>query len=84
MGLVVQGMLNKQIGAQLGTAEITVKIQRGRIMKKMGVNSVADLVRMAEKIGQYQPAVGSKCNPREAAAAGKRTVSLQSISSPMS
>jgi FixJ family two-component response regulator len=51
MGHVIAGRLNKQIADILGTAEKTVKIQRAAVMQKMGVRSVAELVRQAEKAG---------------------------------
>jgi FixJ family two-component response regulator len=51
LALVTAGLMNKQIAAEIGLAEITVKIHRGHIMKKMGARSLPDLVRMAELLG---------------------------------
>ena len=51
MGLVTSGLLNKQIAHQLGLSEITVKLHRGSVMRKMQARSFADLVRMAELLG---------------------------------
>jgi FixJ family two-component response regulator len=51
LGQVIAGLLNKQIAANLGAAEKTIKIHRGRVMQKMAAGSVADLVRMAQRIG---------------------------------
>ena len=48
--LVVSGLLNKQIGAELGTSELTIKTHRGHVMQKMGAESLADLVRMSERL----------------------------------
>jgi FixJ family two-component response regulator len=51
MAWVVAGRLNKQIAAEIGVSEITVKVHRGQVMRKMGADSVADLVRMAGRLG---------------------------------
>jgi FixJ family two-component response regulator len=50
LALVVRGLLNKQIAGELGAAEKTIKIHRGRVMRKMGADSVASLVRMVQKV----------------------------------
>jgi FixJ family two-component response regulator len=55
MALVASGLMSKQIAAQIGLSEITVKIHRSHLMKKMGARSVADLVRMAEALGLKAP-----------------------------
>ena len=57
--LVVSGMLNKQIAFDLGLSEKTVKVHRARVMEKMKAKSLADLVRMAEKAGQFKKALKS-------------------------
>ena len=55
MKRVVAGLLNKQIGAELGTSETTVKIHRHQVMEKMGAGSVPELVRMADRLGVLVP-----------------------------
>jgi FixJ family two-component response regulator len=53
--LVTAGLMNKQIAGELGVTEITVKIHRGHVMRKMAARSLADLVRMAEALGVRRP-----------------------------
>jgi FixJ family two-component response regulator len=55
MTLVVSGLLNKQIAAEFGVSEKTIKVHRGHVMKKMRAESLADLVRMAERMGINSP-----------------------------
>jgi len=57
IALVVSGLLNKQVGAELGISEITVKAHRGQVMQKMKANSLADLVRMAARLQHARQAV---------------------------
>jgi FixJ family two-component response regulator len=52
LDLVITGLLNKQIAAELGTVEKTIKVHRGRVMEKMGAQSVAELVRMMERVSR--------------------------------
>jgi len=68
MALVVSGLLNKQVGGELGISEITVKAHRGQVMQKMKANSVADLVKMAGKLHDSAGTVRSGAPPHHAGA----------------
>jgi FixJ family two-component response regulator len=75
MALVLSGLLNKQIGAELGISEITVKAHRGRVMQKMGAKAVVDLVRMASRLRSERTATASSMtvSPSSLATVGKRS-----------
>ena len=55
MALVTSGLMNKQIAGEIGVSEVTVKVHRGNVMRKMGARSLADLVRMADALGIRRP-----------------------------
>ena len=69
LGLVVRGLLNKQVGFELGISEITVKAHRGQMMRKMKARSLADLVRIADKLGLERDIVPSTAGKSYNAAA---------------
>jgi len=55
IALVTSGLMNKQIAGEIGVSEITVKVHRSNVMRKMGAKSLADLVRMADALGIRRP-----------------------------
>jgi len=65
---VAQGMLNKQISGEFGTKEKTIKVQRGRVMQKLGANSVADIVRLVERLR------GSSLQPHQLSRRGQASI----------
>ncbi|MBM7048331.1 MULTISPECIES: response regulator transcription factor [Rhizobium] len=62
MALVARGLLNKQIAAEIGLSEVTVKVHRGQAMRKMRADSVADLIRMADSLGLTEASVDRRGN----------------------
>lgn len=80
MALVTAGKLNKQVGADLGLSEITIKAHRGAAMRKMSAQSLADLVRMADAIGDALVRAGNDCStPARTYAAGRRRTDCDPI-----
>ena len=59
IGYVASGLMNKQIAAEVGISEVTVKVHRGNLMRKMGARSLADLVRMVDQMGLSRPQRGT-------------------------
>ena len=55
MALVTAGLMNKQVAGELNVSEITAKVHRGNVTRKMGASSLADLVRMADALGLRRP-----------------------------
>src|SRR5262249_13475997 len=74
MGLVVHGLLNKQVGRELGITEITVKAHRGKVMRKMQARTFVDLIHMAVRLG-IMPSAGDRIDH----AAGACVVSLSAF-----
>jgi FixJ family two-component response regulator len=72
MALVISGLLNKQVGAELGISEITVKAHRGSLMRKMKARSLPDLVNMAARLGLASPRRGSRPVDQSLGAGGFR------------
>ncbi|BCW91068.1 Response regulator protein TmoT [Alphaproteobacteria bacterium SO-S41] len=70
MGLVVAGQMNKQIAGRLALSEVTVKMHRGRVMRKMSAMSIADLVRMADRLALSLPTPLPVAAPLRATSAG--------------
>ena len=70
LGLVVRGQLNKEIASELGAAEKTIKVHRGRVMRKMGAGSLAGLVQQAVVLGLLLPAVPTEADEARGARRG--------------
>jgi FixJ family two-component response regulator len=74
MALVVRGLLNKQVGFELGISEITVKAHRGQVMRKMKAHSLADLVNMAARLQHNIPSIPGKAKRGRSGASALRNV----------